>query len=159
MTASSLGSGPDLFSIFSNEDIQDRIRRQSFVFSLLGQAALLAMIIYFTSCVIRSAPEIARRIPKFDDLPLIFSGRDGGGGGDRDPLPASHGDLPQASLNQQIVQPTVKVPTRMPILSMPATVDIAPDIKLPQGGQIGDPSSPLSRWLSNGPGGRGGMGS
>ena len=33
---------------------------------------------------------------------------------------------------------------------------VAPDVKFPQGGQIGDPTSNFSTWLSNGPGGPGG---
>jgi TonB family protein len=41
---------------------------------------------------------------------------------------------------------------------MEETVMVAPDIKLPQGGQIGDPTSQFSKILSNGPGGRGGIG-
>lgn len=158
MTAASLGPGPDLFSSLSVERLQDRTRRETFVFSLLGQAAILAAIIYFTSCVIRDQPAISRHLPTFDQLPLIFSGDSGGGGGDRDPLPASQGTLPRASLDTQIVPPTVKVPSEMPKLPVPATVEIVPEIKLPQGGQIGDPASAFSRWLSNGPGGRGGIG-
>jgi len=35
---------------------------------------------------------------------------------------------------------------------------VAPKVKLPQGGQIGDPMSQLTRVLSNGPGGPGGIG-
>jgi len=44
-----------------------------------------------------------------------------------------------------------------PKLPMPETVNVAPDIKLPQGGQIGDPFSKFS-LLSNGPGGPTGIG-
>jgi hypothetical protein len=54
MTAASLGPGPNLFSILSAEhDGTYRTRRESFVLSLLGQAAILGLLIYFTSCVIR----------------------------------------------------------------------------------------------------------
>ena len=35
---------------------------------------------------------------------------------------------------------------------------VAPEIKLPQGGQIGDPMSQFTKMLSNGPGGPGGIG-
>jgi periplasmic protein TonB len=152
------GPGPNLFSILSSEVINDKTRREAFVLSLLGQAAILAVIIYFTSCVIRNTPDLARQMPKFSELPLIFSGNSGGGGGNHDPLPASRGHLPQASLDTQIVPPTVMLPTAMPRLPVQQTVEIAPDIKLPQGGQIGDPTSPFSRWLSNGPGGPKGIG-
>jgi hypothetical protein len=156
MTAAS--RGPHLFSIFSNDEVLYQTRREAFVFSLLGQAAILGVIIYFTSCVIRSTPELARQVPKWSELPLIFSGHNGGGGGNRDPLPSSHGNIPRASLDPQISPPTVIVPKEMPRLPMEETVMVAPDIKLPQGGQIGDPTSQFSKILSNGPGGRGGIG-
>jgi periplasmic protein TonB len=156
MTAAS--RGPHLFSIFSNEEVLYQTRREAFVFSLLGQAAILAVIVYFTSCVIRSTPELARQVPKWSELPLIFSGHNGGGGGNHDPLPASHGNIPRASLDPQISPPTVIVPKEMPRLPVDETVMVAPDIKLPQGGQIGDPTSQFSKILSNGPGGRGGIG-
>jgi TonB family protein len=89
---------------------------------------------------------------------LIFSGHNGGGGGGLDPLSASHGNPPRASLDTQVVPPTVVVPREMPKLPVDETVVIAPQIKYPQGGQIGDPASPFTRWLSNGPGGPGGIG-
>ena len=96
MTAESPGPGPILFSILTGEnDRTYHARRETFLLSLLGQAAILGLLIYFTSCVIRSTPEIASRLPKFNELPLVFSGHSGGGGGNHDPLPASHGNLPQ----------------------------------------------------------------
>lgn len=156
MTAASPGPGPNIFSTLTGEGLY-RARRETFVFSLLGQAAIVALIVSFTSCVIRGTPEIARRIPKFSELPLVFSGRNGGGGGNHDPLPASHGNLPKASLDPQIVPPTVILPRERPKLAMPETVMVAPNVPLPQGGQIGDPMSHLA-LLSNGPGGPGGIG-
>ena len=156
MTAAS--PEPNIFSILSGEnDGLYRTRRETFVFSLLGQAAILGLLVYFTSCVIRSTPEIARQMPKFTELPLIFSGRNGGGGGNHDPLPASHGNLPRASLDPQLVPPTVILPKEPPKLAVDPTVMVAPDVPL-QGGQVGDPLSQFSRALSNGPGGPGGMG-
>ena len=156
MTAAS--PEPNIFSILSGEnDGLYRTRREAFVFSLLGQAAILGLLVYFTSCVIRGTPEIARQIPKFTELPLIFSGHNGGGGGNHDPLPASHGNLPRASLDPQLVPPTVILPKEPPKLAVDPTVMVAPDVPL-QGGQVGDPLSQFSRVLSNGPGGPGGMG-
>jgi TonB family protein len=35
---------------------------------------------------------------------------------------------------------------------------MAPDVKFPVSTRIGDPSSPFSKWLSDGPGGPGGIG-
>ena len=159
MTATNPGPGPDLFSFLSiDRDTTFRNRRDTFAFSLLGQAAILALIIYLTSCVIRNPPGVVPRLPDLTRLPMIFSGHNGGGGGGLDPLPASRGNLPRASLDPQIVPPTVMQPAQMPKLPAEETVVVAPDIKLPQGGQIGDPNSPFSKWLSNGPGGPGGIG-
>jgi protein TonB len=160
MTAASPGPGPVLFSILSGENNGGyRARRETFLLSLLGQAAFLGLLIYFTSCVIRSAPEIASRLPKFNELPLVFSGHNGGGGGgNHDPLPAWHGNLPRASLDPQLAPPTVILPKEPPKLAVEETVVAAPDMRMPQGGQIGDPMSQFSRVLSNGPGGPGGIG-
>jgi len=151
------GPGSDLFSALSLENGANH-NRETFAFSLLGQAAILAVIIYFTSCIMRTPPPIVGRVPRLDELPLIFSGHNGGGGGGFDPLPASHGNPPRASLDPQIVPPTVKVPTEMPKLPFDETVVVAPDIKFPQTGQIGDPASQYTKWLSDGPGGPGGIG-
>jgi hypothetical protein len=162
MTSASPGPGPDLFSILSISRDNDRIyrtRREAFVVSLLGQAAILGLLIYFMSCVIQQPPGIVDRLPRFSDLPLVFSGHNGGGGGNRDPLPASHGNLPRASLDPQLAPPTVMLPKEMPKLAVEETVMVAPDVKLPQGGQIGDPTSQFLKALSNGPGGPGGIGS
>ena len=157
MTAAS--PGPHLFSVLTSEhDTLFRTRKDTFLFSLLGQAAILAVNIYFTSCLIRNPPDIARHIPDLAKLPLVFSGFNGGGGGNHDPLPASTGDPPRASLQMQIVSPSVMLPTEMPQLPREATVMVAPDVKFPVGSHIGDPSSPFSKWLSDGPGGPGGMG-
>ena len=159
MTAATPDSGPSFFSSLSLQGNNSyRTRPEAFAFSLLGQAAVLGIIIYFASCVIRTPPpDVVRRVASLD-LPLIFSGHNGGGGGGLDPLLASRGNLPRASLETQIVPPTVVVPKEMPKLPVDQTVVVAPEIKYPQGGQIGDPSSPFSRWLSNGPGGPGGIG-
>jgi len=158
MTATSFGPGPILFSVLSGENNGRYRTRQTVLLSLLGQAAILGLLVYFTSCIIRRTPEIADRLPRFAELPLVFSGRNGGGGGNHDPLPASHSNLPKASLDPQLVPPTVIVPQEMPKLALEETVVVAPDIRLPQGGQIGDPMSQFSRALSNGPGGPGGIG-
>jgi TonB family protein len=160
MTAAATGpSSANLFSTFSGEgNGLYRTRCEAFACSLLGQALIVGLLTYFTSCVMQSPPPGVRlQFPNLDDLPLVFSGHNGGGGGGRDALPASHGNLPRASLDTQIVSPTVIVPKEMPRLPVEETVMVASDIKLPQGGQIGDPFSRFST-LSNGPGGPGGIG-
>jgi len=156
MTAAS--RGPDLFSIFSgSDDLAYRTRREPFVFSLLGQAAVLAILVGLTWYVPKPLTGDTR-LSKFGDFPLIFSGHYGGGGGGRDAIPASHGNLPRASLDTQVVPPTVIVPKETPKLALASTVVVAPDVKFAVGGQLGDPGSQFTRWLSNGPGGPGGIG-
>lgn len=159
MTAAPSGSpDPSLFSMFSAErHVPCRTRREAFVLSLLGQGLILVLIVYLSSCVIRTPPIIVGKLPGLSDLPLIFSGHNGGGGGNFDKLPASHGNPPKPSLQDQLVAPTVILPKEMPKLPREETVMVAPDIRLPPGGQIGDPTSQWS-LLSNGPGGPGGIG-
>ena len=127
------------------------------MFSLLGQGLILGLIVYMTSYAIRNPPGFIAKLPSPAALPLIFSGHNGGGGGNYERLPASHGNPPKASLEDQIVAPTVMLPKEMPKLPREATVMVAPEVTLPQGGQIGDPSS-LFTTRSNGPGGPGGIG-
>jgi TonB family protein len=141
--------------MFSDEH-QFRARRETFVFSMIGQALIVGLLIYFTSCVIH---DDLRQIPKaIKDLPLVFSGRGGGGGGGLDKLPASRGNLPKASLSDQLAPSSVILPKEMPKLPVEQTVVMAPDVPLPQGGQPGDPMAQISKVLSNGPGGPGGIG-
>jgi periplasmic protein TonB len=149
-----------LFSVVSgNSDSLFPARREAFIFSVAGQALIIALLTYFTCCVIEDSPRITARFPKLENLPLVFSARSGGGGGgNHDPLPDSRGNPPKASLDNQFVPPTVIVPKEMPKLPMEETVRVAPEVKFPEGGQIGDPSSQFSKWLSNGPGGPTGTG-
>ena len=159
MTAATSGpAGPNLFSMFSGQrDPMFRTRREAFAMSLLAQAAIVAALIYFTTTVLEGPPKTRLHFPNADDLPIVFAGHYGGGGGDFDPLPASHGNPPRASLDMQIVPPTVIVPKEMPHLPVDETVMIAPEVKIPQGGQIGDPFSRFST-PSDGPGGPTGIG-
>ena len=157
MTSASPGPGPSLFSCLTHESLLSRTRRETFALSLFGQAAVLAVIIYFTSCVIRDPPGPVHGWKNPVLPPLIFSGLNGGGGGNFDPLPASAGAPPRASLEMQIVPPNVIVLKQPSKLEVDQTVMMAPDIKFPPG-QIGDPSSEFTRALSNGSGGPGGIG-
>ena len=153
-------AGPtQLFSTFSGQaDGMYRTRHEAFLFSLLGQALILGIVTYFTCCLIGGPPRIIGPIAKLRDLPLVFSGSNGGGGGNFDKLPGSRGNPPRASLDDQSVPPNVMMPTEMPKLPAEETVGGAPEIKLPESGQIGDPMSQFARVLSNGPGGPGGIG-
>lgn len=149
--------GPDLFSVLTNNSANSSRRRESFAASLAGQVAILALIVYLTTHTIPGPANIPNRSP-LSGKSLIFHGEDGGGGGGRELLQASVGILPTASLQAPIVPATVKTPNYIPKLMVDQTVEIAPDVKLPQDGQIGDPNSTFSKWLSNGRGGPGGVG-
>jgi len=150
--------GPHLFSVLSREQAGFfRIGKDTFLLSLLGQAAILGIIIYLTAGVVRP-PDIRTGVSVLANFPLVFSGFNGGGGGNHDRLPASKGSLPDSSLEPQIVPPTVVVPKEPPKLTAPETVMIAPDIKLLPGVQVGDPSSLFTNWRSDGKGGPGGIG-
>jgi periplasmic protein TonB len=147
-----------LFSLFSQQSAGlYRSRREAFLFSLAGQALILALLTYFTCCVLEG-PKLLVQIRKPDALPLIFSGSNGGGGGSLDKVPPSHGDLPHASLAEQLVSPTVMLPREMPKLPAEETVMVAPDVRMTSEGPVGDPMSKFSAMLSNGPGGPGGVG-
>ena len=157
MTAAS--RGPNLFSIFSeSNDVLYRTRREPFFFSVLGQAAILVIITYFTSCIVVHPPDGVHPLSNFSDRFLIFAGHYGGGGGGLDALAAAHGNLPRASLATQIAPPAVILPKEIPKLPVEPTVVVAPEIKFPEGGQLGDPASEISRWFSSGSGGPGGIG-
>jgi protein TonB len=158
MTAATSGpSGPSLFSMFSGEGQSVyRAKRETFLFSLVGQAAILGLLIYFTSCVIVGTPPLVAKFPPIEELPVIFSGHNGGGGGNFNPLPSSQGNPPKSSLDTPIVPPTVIVPKEPPKLAVDETVRVAPDVKFPQGEPIGDPMSQFTR-ASDGPGGPGGI--
>ena len=159
MTAASPGPGPSLFSILSHEsDLLPRNRRETFLLSLCGQAAVLALVIYFTSCIAHYPPSLPDGFSRpIRDLPLIFSGSNGGGGGDHDPLPPSHGAPPPGTLETPIVPPSVIVLKDPSKLQVDSSVVMAPDVQFPPD-QIGDPSSEFTKALSNGPGGPNGIG-
>lgn len=158
MTAASSGPSDSIFSMFNGQS--DRFRgnsRQTFLCSILGQGVVVGLLIYFTSCLVGNPPPIAARFPKLDDLSLVFPGHNGGGGGNFDKVPASHGNLPKALLQDQLAPPTLVLPKEMPKLPVEPTVVMAPELKF-QGGQTGDPWSRFKEILSGGPGGPGGFG-
>jgi periplasmic protein TonB len=158
MTAATPGpSGPGIFSMFAAEtDRLYRPSRETFFLSMLGQAAIVGVLIFLTTRVIGGAPPILSHFhPK--DFPVIFRGDSGGGGGDYDPLPATKGDFPRGSLDPQLAPPTVILPKEMPKLPVAMTI-VAPEVAMTPGAQVGDPMSQFTRALSNGPGGPGGIG-
>lgn len=152
MTAAPAGpSGSSGFSIFSSQGYGlYRSKREVFVLSMLGQALVLALLAYFISDGLMGNPPVGGIRPRLQDLPLIFSGRGGGGGGNMERTPASFGVLPRTSMNEQLAVPTMVVPKEMPRLPVESTV-MAPEIPI-QSGQVGDPASQITGLLSAGPG-------
>lgn len=68
----SASPGPHLFSILNTESyVLIRSRKDTFLLSFVGQAALLAIIIYLTSRVV-SPPEIRKGVSDLAKLPLVF---------------------------------------------------------------------------------------
>jgi hypothetical protein len=152
MTAATPGpSGASPFSIFSGEgEALYRAKRETFVCSMLGQALVVRLLVCCTSYIAHDPSRILRQVPEIRNLiPVAFSRPGGGGGGDFDQHPASHGVLPRTSLNDQLTPPTVIVPKEMPKLAVDPTVMVAPEIKLAQGVQVGDPMAQISNLLSN----------
>jgi TonB family protein len=84
--------------------------------------------------------------------------RGGGGGGERNPLPASKGRLPRLAL-RQFVPPSAEPRDVKPRLTMEATLVAPPDLRLPEPDltRIGYPFG-HDGPASNGPGTRGGIG-
>jgi periplasmic protein TonB len=151
---------PQLFSMFSGQAAGlYRLRRPAFLFSFAAQGFIVGVMVYFTCCIIGNPLPILLPPTRLGDLPLIFSGHGGGSGGNFDKLPASRGNLPSASLQTQLAPPNVMQSTEMPKLAVPETIMVAPDVKIPQSGQIGDAMSQFTQALSNGPAGPGGIGS
>ena len=151
-------SDPNLFSMFSgaSRDLYPA-RREAFLFSMLGQAAVIALVIYFLSITIPSGPRMIRELPRrIEELPLVFSSGGGGGAG-RDSTPASAGTLAKASPDIQVMAPTVHVITQTSRLMVEPTI-VAPEIPMAVSGQIGDPASVISKVLSDGRNGHGGIG-
>jgi periplasmic protein TonB len=152
-------AGLQLFSIFSDQAEEPRrLRNPAFLLSFAGQGLMVALLTYFTCCILENPTGALPRSSKLGELPLIFSGRNGGGGGNFDKVPASRGDLPRASLETQLVPPNVMEPTEMPKLPVEETIVAAPEVKLTQGREMGDPMSQFTKMLSSGPGGPGGIG-
>lgn len=106
--------------------------------------------------------KIAELIPASEeDIPLpIAPGalHGGGGGGDQDKLPASHGTPPRFA-SEQLTPPAVIVRNEDPKLPAEPTLVGPPDLILPQSDKYGDPMANILNPPSNGPGSGGGIGS
>jgi len=104
---------------------------------------------------------VAQLLPPTDDYPLPIApgvSRGGGGGGDRDILPASHGGLPRFAA-EQLTPPAVIVRNEDAKLTAEPTVVGPPDLVLSPSDKYGDPMANILNPPSNGTGSGGGIGS
>jgi periplasmic protein TonB len=98
------------------------------------------------------------------DLPTLQPSKTqsggGGGGGDRDKLQASAGRLPKQSM-QQFTPPMAVIRNPKPLLEVPPTVIVPPEVKLQQPNlpDLGNPLASMPSVPSNGTGSQSGIGS
>jgi TonB family protein len=140
------------------------VRKGSFVASFVLNCTFLVALLWIGSWTAAHAPVFSKVVggPAVDISPYVLqpsktAAGGGGGGGSHDINPASKGNLPKLS-KSQLAPPTV-LPMESPKLPVTPTVVVPPEMKLPQGGQMGDPLSKVLGPLSNGSGIGGGIGS
>jgi periplasmic protein TonB len=135
----------------------------STVVHVLAVAIIIAIALWGRRIIVDKPKETVVLIAP-DDLPVLQSSKTssggGGGGGDRDKLLASQGRLPKQSM-QQFTPPLAVVRNPKPLLEVPPTIVVPPEVKLQQPNlpDLGDPLSHLPSVPSNGTGTGGGIGS
>lgn len=142
------------------------IRKDTFVYSFIAHVVGIAIILYSGHWAYSHKEEIKQQVVGLVTdispyLPMQVSktkAGGGGGGGDRDLLAAPKGALPKLS-KDQIVPPAIVIRNDNPKLTATPSVVVPPEIKLPTGGQLGDPLSKVIGPPSNGTGYGGGIGS
>jgi len=139
-------------------------QKKSFAMSAGMQSAVVAMafLLGATKPGHKAVVKAVTLLMPADDAPEATPKRDtpndGGGGGDRSPLPPSFGKLPKATL-QQYTPPVAVYSNLDPKLTMEPSIVAPPDLALPRvdSDHYGDPFG-KSGILSNGPGSGGGIG-
>lgn len=140
-----------------------QVRKESFVASFFINTAIIVLLLWVTTWTVNNAPAIKQVVSgNFVDVspyvmtPAKNAAGGGGGGGSHDINPASKGALPKLSKTQ--IAPPAVLPPDQAKLTVTPTVVVPPEIKLPQGSQMGDPLA-KALALSNGTGSGGGIGS
>ncbi len=138
---------------------------KTFVLSFLGHTLLAILLALSSTFAYTHREEIKQTVTgvvvelsPYVLPPAKDEAGGGGGGGDRDKLQAPKGNLPKTAM-EQFTPPMVVIRNENPKLPMEATVVVPPQIKLPTGGQLGDPLSNIIGPPSNGIGSGGGIGS
>ena len=140
-------------------------RKETFVYSFLAHTLGVALLVWSANWTFEHREEIKQQmigvvtdIGPYMPLPISKTrAGGGGGGGDRDKLQAPKGALPKIS-DQQITPPAIVLRNDNPKLAVPPTI-VAPEIKLPTVGALGDPLSRVLGPPSNGTGSGAGIGS
>lgn len=140
-------------------------RKATFFYSFVLHTVMVGVLIWSTHWVYEHKEEIKRQVVGVVTdispyLPMKVAktrSGGGGGGGDRDKLQAPKGALPKTA-KEQITPPAIVIRNDNPKLAVPPTV-VAPDLKLPTLGALGDPLSKVLGPPSNGTGSGGGIGS
>src|SRR5262249_7091841 len=109
------------------------MKRSTLVSILLHASAVVLLVIVTrvqpTSVPLRVTPLVGRDISRY--LPTLRAEHGGGGGGARDPLPASKGKLPRFATH--VFTPPVQVILRTdPLLAMEPTLLGNPQIEVPK---------------------------
>ena len=141
------------------------VRGSHLILSFAFHVAALALIVSSGMWMVQNREtvrtKVAQLIPTNDDylLPIAPGAlHGGGGGGDRDILPASHGGLPRFAA-EQLTPPAVIVRNENPKLPAEPTVVGPPDLVVSPSDKYGDPMANILNPPSNGPGSGGGIGS
>lgn len=139
-----------------------RVRPENFLLSFLSHLTAVALVLVLLHFGVQTvkAPEKPKyditEISPYQPMKVGKQAGGGGGGGDASKLKASAGTPPKATLQQQIVPPTVEVPKVKAKITAEPT--IVADLRMPQSNQVGDPLSKLM-IPSNGSGVGSGIGS
>jgi len=140
-----------------------RTRPENFLASFLVHALGLAFVFWLATWITDRpndpGPNVSHAINvgPISFLPQEPGGH--GGGGTRDPLPASRGALPTLTLADQLTPPEAVPLNPDPKLPEPPSVMALSDVELRQLAPFGDPLSAVQGPPSNGPGSGGGIGS
>ncbi len=162
--ASSAGQAPFLTSLYGLDYSTYGVKRETFLLSFLAHTAAVVALVVSGAFMVSHRQEIKAVVSGavVDISPYILppakdEAGGGGGGGERDKLAASKGNLPKLS-REQVAPPQVVMRNLQPKLPAEPTVVVPPEIRLAQGGQLGDPLSLVLSPPSSGTGFGGGIG-
>ena len=139
------------------------VHRSNFVLSVLAHAAVIVAVVGTGMWVVKPAAiktqvsTIVTDISPYTLPPSATEAHGGGGGGDRDKVAESKGDLPRFA-REQIAPPAIVVRNEYPKLPAEPTVVGPPALAVPST-QVGNPLSAVLERPSNGTGFGGGIGS